>query len=185
MELLQDSLWFAKRREKRPENPFSRLWNLKFQKGIFKDFKKIDGKSGCTGIFERGYEQILLRIASFKGYMYEVNVVWKQWSQVWSQIFWMKFMEIFRCPWERHTSIFAASLLAWVSLNQGVQGSNPWSRTDNHCFYRHWSCGDGDFLCVNMRFLTIEPEITMNCKDEVTCREIGRELVADWSQGNK
>ena len=41
------------------------------------------------------------------------------------------------------------------------------------------------FLCVNMRFLTIEPEITMNCKDEVTCREIGRELVADWSQGNK
>ena len=34
------------------------------------------------------------------------------------------------------------------------------------------------FLCVNMRFLTIEPEIAMNCKDEVTCREIGRELVA-------
>ena len=77
VELLQDSLWFAERREKRPENPFSRLWNPKFQKGIFKDFKKIDGKSGCTGIFERGYEQILLRIASFKGYMYEVNIVWE------------------------------------------------------------------------------------------------------------
>ena len=41
------------------------------------------------------------------------------------------------------------------------------------------------FLCVNMRFLIIEPEITMNCKDEVTCREIGRELVADWSRENK
>ena len=41
------------------------------------------------------------------------------------------------------------------------------------------------FLCVNMRFLTIESEITMNCKDEGTCREIGRELVADWSRENK
>ena len=51
-----------------------------------------------------------------------------------------------------------AQLVEHLTLNQGV--------------------GTVIFLCVNMRFLTIEPKITMNCKDEVTCREIGRELVA-------
>ena len=48
--------------------------------------------------------------------------------------------------WERRKYDVSQVCRIWVSLNQGVQGSNPWSRTRESLFLTAANVGGGGFF---------------------------------------
>ena len=47
---------------------------------------------------------------------------------------------------QRHRNAPLAQLVEHLTLNQGVQGSSPWRCTQEDCFWRLRSSGDGSFF---------------------------------------
>ena len=51
-----------------------------------------------------------------------------------------------------------AQLVEHLTLNQGVQGSSPWRCTQEDCFWRLRSSGDGSFFVPGVKKLIAELE---------------------------
>ena len=51
-----------------------------------------------------------------------------------------------------------AQLVEHLTLNQGVQGSSPWRCTQEDCFWRLRSSGDGSFFVPGIKKLITELE---------------------------